>query len=89
MKTKLVVLATVVLFVCGAMVYAHASSDVSSTELSISASPESTPFSCGNDSCPKKAECDKDAEKKSCPKSDSGKSGGCGKSEGGCGKSKK
>ena len=83
MKTKLVALAVVVLFVCGAMVYVHASSDVSSTELSISASPEATPLSCSKDGCGKKADGDKDDEKKSCPKSDSGKS------KGGCGKSKK
>ncbi len=90
MKTKLVALAVVVLFVCGAMVYVHASSDASSTELSISASPESTPLASGDGGCSKSADSDKPAEKKACPKSGSDKSeGGCSKSKGGCSKSKK
>ena len=84
MKTKLVVLAMVALFVCGIVVYVHASSDVSSTELSMSASPEATPLSCSKDGCGKKAEGDKDGEKKGCPKS-----GDSDKKKGGCDKSKK
>ena len=83
MKTKLVALVVVAFVVCGVVAYVHASSDVSSTELSISSTPESTPLACGDDGCAKKAECDKPAEKKGCPKS-----GSCDKSKENCPESK-
>ncbi len=83
MKTKLVALVVVAFVVCGVVVYVHASSDVSSTELSISSTPESTPLACGDDGCAKKAECDKSAEKEGCSKS-----GSCDKSKESCHESK-
>ena len=83
MKTKLTILVVVALAVSGVAVYTYASSGAISTELSISASPESTPLSCSKDGCGKKADGDKDGEKKGCDKSDSDKK------KGGCGKSKK
>lgn len=82
MKTKIVASVAVAFLVCGVAVYVYASSGASSTELSISSTPEST--SLGNDGCAKKAECDKMAEEKVCPKS---KEGGD-KSEADCPKSK-
>ena len=95
MKIKLVALVAVAFVVCGAVVYVYASSDVSSTEPSISSTPESTPLACGNGGCAKKAECDKPAEKEDCPKSgscdkskeDCPKSGSCDKSKEDCPKS--
>ena len=84
MKTKLVALVVVAFVVCGVVAYVYASSDASSTELSISSTPESTSLAFGNDGCAKKAECDKPAEKKDCPKSKAD----CPKSKEGCPKSK-
>ena len=83
MKTKIVALVAVAFLVCGVAVYVYASSDASSTELSISSIPESTSLASGNDGCAKKAECDKPAEKKECPKSEED----CPKSKEGCDKS--
>ena len=80
----MVALVAVAFLVCGVAVYVYASSDASSTELSISSTPESTSLACGNDGCAKKAECDKPAEEKDCPKSKEG----CDKSEADCPKSK-
>ena len=87
MKTTFVASVAVAILVCGVIVYVHASSDVSSTELSISSTPEAAPPAHGNEGCEKKAECDKMAEEKVCPKSEVGcpksKEGGD-KSEAGC-----
>ena len=72
MKTKIVASVAVAFLVCGVAVYVYASSDASSTELSISSISESTSLASGNDGCAKKAECDKPAEDKDCPKSKEG-----------------
>ena len=84
MKTKIVALVVVALVVCGVTIYVNASSDTTSTEISSCSSPESAPMAYGeNDGCTKKSTCDKIAEKKSCPKSDS-----CDKSKSSCPESK-
>lgn len=93
MKTR-IAMVLAVLFVIGFVVSVEAADVKTSSELSISSAPETTDLGCSKKGCPKKAECKKPTEDKSCPKSEKADSdkakAGCGKAKakGGCSKGK-